>query len=162
MNKLTFDQFTDIASTQARNSLRRGQVMLNKLHGISNEIYSSVGDFAPDGVDPFFLDENIPAFLKYLLANHVELPVSATPKGLQLRPETIKVGQFYRTANKHVRRDNPEVLFFGAQTPDAKTHLILICPNNATYNGKTVKAAQDGDWSYWDSFYEVPAPTFKS
>jgi hypothetical protein len=162
MKKLTFDQFAEIASMQACGWLRRGQAMLNKLDDFSNQIYSSVIDFGPNGIDPFHKDENIPAFLKYLLANHVELPVSAPPKGLQLRPETIKVGQFYRTTNKHVRRDNPKVLFLGAQTPDAKTHLILICPNKELYHGRTVKVAQDGDWSYWDSFYEVPAPTLES
>jgi len=161
-SKLTFDQFAELAGTQANKHQRRGQIMMCVLDTISNEIYSAVVDCAPENVDPFYLDENIPAFLKYLLANHVALPVASNePAGLALRPETIKVGQFYRTRNKKVLDQFPNALYFGAQSRDLKKHLIIIAPGDGG-NGKTVAEIPVALEEYWDSFYEVPAPTFKS
>ena len=162
MNKLTFDQFTEIAITQASKFQRRGQAMLNKLDDISNEIYSSVIDFGPDGVDPFYVDEKIPAFLKYLLANHVELPATnASMKQEGLRPNTIKVGQFYKSSHRDIASRQPSIFFFGATTRDSNKHLVIIAPE-APENGKVVVDPSRADEGYWDCFYEVPAPTLES
>ena len=79
MKKLTFDQFTDIASTQANSGRRRGQTMMAALDNFSNEIYSALVDLGPEDADPFYDDKKIPAFLKYLLANYVELPATNAP-----------------------------------------------------------------------------------
>jgi hypothetical protein len=164
MKKLTFDHFVTISGTQANKYQRRGQSMMNVLNEFSNEICSAITYFGAAEIDPFYRDENIPAFLKYLLVNHVALPVETAPeqaKQVGLRPETVKAGQFYRTTSEDVLRNNKDVLFFGVQDLTLKIHLAIICPDKELYHGKTVKPSRDGDWSYWDSFYEVPAPTFK-
>jgi hypothetical protein len=156
-SKLTFDQFAELAGTQATRHLRRGQAMMALLCDFSNEIYSAVVDYAPENVDPFYQDEKIPAFLKYLLANHVELPVESAP--LALRPASIKVGQFYRS-NKTRFED---VLYIGAQTCEDEKILVVVS-TNSDQRGYVVgdpEPAGSACVNYWDSFYEVPAPTFK-
>ena len=128
--------------------------MMNVLQEFADEIYMDVTENHTE-CDPFFRDENIPAFLKHLLTNHVEL-VAETPK---LRPASIKVGQFYRS-NK---RQFEDVLYIGVQTCEDEKILVVVSTKSDQRGYVVGDPEPEGAAcaKYWDSFYEVPAPEFK-
>ncbi len=63
--KLTQDQFVELfeRATQLKSKgLREGQSLMGALYEINPDLYSCV----PAAVDPFYVDELVPDFIKFL------------------------------------------------------------------------------------------------
>ena len=71
--KLTFDQFAELASTQANKHYRRGQAMMNVLNEFSNEIYSAITDFGASKSSCWFIELLYCLFGRCQLETHFAL-----------------------------------------------------------------------------------------
>lgn len=73
---MTFDEFARIVAVAASgvpgDALRRGQNAMGTLRRLDDAAYRDVT--GKRGVDPFYRDSLLPAFLSYLLLNHVTPP----------------------------------------------------------------------------------------